>query len=71
MISFEVKKLHLEPGMRVLDIGCGSGRHTAAIARAECHGRTRGRDDGGAIAGGIGATAGRDPVGCDDRIPSR
>ena len=33
MISFDVKKLHLEPGLRVLDIGCGSGRHTAAIAR--------------------------------------
>jgi len=35
VISFDVKKLHLEPGLRVLDIGCGSGRHTAAIARYE------------------------------------
>jgi len=35
MISFDVKKLHLEPGLRALDIGCGTGRHTAAIARYE------------------------------------
>ena len=33
MISIDVNKLQLEPGLQVLDIGCGSGRHTAAIAR--------------------------------------
>ena len=33
MISFDLKKLCFKPGLRVLDIGCGSGRHTAAIAR--------------------------------------
>ena len=33
MISFDLKKLRVKSGWRVLDIGCGSGRHTAAIAR--------------------------------------
>lgn len=33
MISIDVKKLRIKPGLRVLDIGCGSGRHTAAVAR--------------------------------------
>ncbi len=33
MISFDLKKLPIRPGWRALDIGCGTGRHTAAIAR--------------------------------------
>ena len=33
MLSINLKKLRFKPGLRVLDIGCGSGRHTAAIAR--------------------------------------
>ncbi|MDF1590856.1 MAG: class I SAM-dependent methyltransferase [Desulfobacterales bacterium] len=35
MISIDVNRLRLAPGLRVLDIGCGSGRHTAAIARSK------------------------------------
>jgi len=35
VISFDPKKLPLKPGWRVLDIGCGSGRHSAAMARYE------------------------------------
>ncbi|MEW6674116.1 MAG: class I SAM-dependent methyltransferase [Thermodesulfobacteriota bacterium] len=33
MLSIDVNKLSIRPGLRALDIGCGSGRHTAAIAR--------------------------------------
>jgi len=35
VISFDLKKLHVKPGWQVLDIGCGSGRHTAAFARCK------------------------------------
>lgn len=31
--DFLVEHLHLQPGMRVLDIGCGSGRHAVELAR--------------------------------------
>ncbi len=31
MITFEPRKINLAPGARVLDIGCGSGRHAAAV----------------------------------------
>lgn len=33
MITVEFKKLDIKPGDRILDIGCGSGRHTAAAYR--------------------------------------
>lgn len=32
-IQFLIEELGLEPGMRVLDVGCGPGRHSLALAR--------------------------------------
>ncbi|MEZ5204142.1 MAG: class I SAM-dependent methyltransferase [Acidimicrobiales bacterium] len=39
-VSFLVEELGLEPGMRVLDVGCGPGRHAHALAERgiEVHG---------------------------------
>ena len=33
MITVDFKRLHIRPGYRILDIGCGAGRHTCAAYR--------------------------------------
>ena len=35
-VEFLVRALDLEPGMRVLDVGCGPGRHAHALAERGC-----------------------------------
>lgn len=35
MITVDFKKVDIRPGYRILDIGCGSGRHTCAAYRFE------------------------------------
>jgi ubiquinone/menaquinone biosynthesis C-methylase UbiE len=33
VITVDLKRLRIRPGSRVLDLGCGTGRHTCAVAR--------------------------------------
>ena len=33
MITIDLNRLSIEPGFKVLDMGCGSGRHTGAVSR--------------------------------------
>ena len=33
MITVEFERLRIEPGFKILDIGCGTGRHTCAAYR--------------------------------------
>ena len=33
MITVDLKRLEIRPGAKVLDLGCGTGRHTSAVAR--------------------------------------
>ncbi len=35
MITVEFDRLNTPPGFRILDIGCGTGRHTSAAYRLE------------------------------------
>ena len=37
MITFDFRKFRIRPGFRILDIGCGSGRH---MGEAVCHSKT-------------------------------
>ncbi len=34
MITVDIDRLCIQPGHRILDIGCGTGRHTGAVVRA-------------------------------------
>jgi SAM-dependent methyltransferase len=36
-VAFLIDELRLEPGMRLLDVGCGPGRHALAFAEAGIH----------------------------------
>lgn len=36
-VAFLVEHLGIQPGHRVLDLGCGTGRHAVALARRGCH----------------------------------
>ena len=33
MLTVDLKRLSLRPGQKVLDIGCGRGRHVCGLAR--------------------------------------
>jgi 2-polyprenyl-3-methyl-5-hydroxy-6-metoxy-1,4-benzoquinol methylase len=35
MITVDLNRLHIQPGFKILDVGCGSGRHTRAVSRLE------------------------------------
>lgn len=35
MITVDFKRLRISPGFRILDVGCGSGRHTCAASRLD------------------------------------
>ena len=37
MLTFDFDRLGLEPGMRVLDLGCGTGRHAFEVVRRGAH----------------------------------
>ena len=48
MITIDLERLHCSPGDRVLDMGCGEGRHTAAVCGRQevwCVGSDRSFED--------------------------
>jgi len=40
-VDFMIEHLRLAPGMRVLDVGCGTGRHAVELAKRGLRPRSR------------------------------